>query len=150
MDRTFMITSHAILIATLGVVIPSIGIATILSDPLIPPATFADRVAAIVGMVLLAAFAVFRMATARVRVLADGVRVHNYLRNRFIRWEDIAEFSLRPWGLWFTPIGHVDLNDGSSFPVTGNWSIEPRNLEEARACGRHDRRAQPHLDRAAK
>lgn len=124
-DRTFRITSHAVAIAALGILLPGIGNAMILSEPPNPPTSAADRTVAIIGMLLIGAFAVFRMARARLRVLPDGIRIHNYVRNRFISWNEIAGFSLRPWGIWFTPLGHADLTDGSSVPILGIGRSSP-------------------------
>jgi hypothetical protein len=125
-DRIFRIRSHSVAIAALGVLLPGIGIATILSEPLSPPTSAADRAIAIIGMLLVGAFAIFRMARARLRVLLDGVMIHNYLRNRFIPWNEIGGFSLRPWGIWFTPVGHADLTNGSSVPILGIGRSSPQ------------------------
>ena len=70
-------------------------------------------------------FMILRMARARLCLLPGGVVVVNYLRSRFIPWPEINGFSLRPWGLWWTPIGHVELQTGSSVPVLGIGRSSP-------------------------
>jgi hypothetical protein len=70
-------------------------------------------------------FTALRMARARLCVLPDGVLVVNYLRSRFISWHEISKFSLRGWGFWWTPVGHVELKNGSSVPVLGIGRSSP-------------------------
>lgn len=115
--RTFRSRFLSIGVAVSGVILFIVGIATVLSRP--SKASSVDLVGGAVAYVLLLAFMLLRMARARLCVLPEGVRVVNYLRNRFIPWDEIVGFSLRGWGIWWTPVGHVDLKDGSSVPVLG-------------------------------
>jgi hypothetical protein len=111
--------------AAVGVLLPALGILTILSRPIQPPTTPAARVSAIALLVLAGIFMVSRVARARLTLFADGVKVINPVRTRYVRWEDIAGFSLRSWGIFFMPIGHVDLKQGSSIPVLGIQRSSP-------------------------
>ena len=122
-----------------GVLLPVLSIGTIVYDA--PKASPANRVGTITFCVLVGAFVLLRVAPARLCVLLDGVRVVNYVRSRFIPWEDISGFSLRPWNL---DTGRVCRSQGRVLrPGSRNQPLAPGALAEEEARRRHDRRAQP-------
>jgi hypothetical protein len=124
--RTYRSRGFAVINAMLGVLLPGLTIVTILTQPTSRSIGALERGFAIVLVVAAAVFMVARVARARLCVVAGGVKVVNPLRSRFVSWEDIAGFSLRPWRIFFTPVGQVDLNDGTSVPILGIQRSSPQ------------------------
>jgi hypothetical protein len=104
-------------IVGIGITLVSvIGLASVLGYP---RATIWTRLSGFILFGVVMWFFIVRVAFARLYVLADGVRIVNPLRTVFLPWGRIDHFSLRPWGLIWTPIGHADLKDGTSVHIIG-------------------------------
>lgn len=122
------------ILAAVGVIFPLVLLVSLAID--YPATSRQARLGAALAAILMGYFTVFRLARARVCVLRDGVKVVNPLRTVFVPWHRISRFSLRTWGLFYTPIGHVDLKDGSSVHILGigapNPGTRPRNQSAQR------------------
>jgi hypothetical protein len=70
---------------------------------------------------LVIAWAGWRTATAGVGADEDGVIVRNVIRSRRIRWDQIAKFSVVPYGPY--SMGYVELRNGQKLRA---WGIQGR------------------------
>ncbi len=129
--RIYRTRGQAALIAVGGLIITTVGIATVMSDT---QATLLSRIGAVVINLILSYFLLFRVARSRLLVLPEGVQIVNPLRSVFLPWDRIDRFSLRPWGLIWTPIGHANLKDGSSVHILGIAAPNPAHWPKHRSA----------------
>jgi hypothetical protein len=113
MKRVYWTHGQAAAIALVGVIVPGIAVATVVSDPRTSPGS---GWGVLVFNFLLAWFVVWRVARARLCVLSTGARIFNPLRSVFLPWDKIESFSLHPWGLIWSPIGHAEPALGAAIP----------------------------------
>jgi hypothetical protein len=116
MKRVYRTYGQAAAIALVGLIFPGIAVATVVSDP---RTSSGSRWGVLLFNLLLAWFVVWRVARARVCVLSRGVRIFNPLRSVFLPWDKIESFSLHPWGLIWSPIGHAELKGGEAVHIFG-------------------------------